>query len=79
MVIDFSPHNRLLIVGDTLNRGGNIPRLPPKMVSSDLRQAVDSVERLAQLDIDIMCFGHGRPLIGDVSSKMQTLLDKVKY
>jgi len=75
----FSPRNRLLIVGDALNRGGNIPRLPPKMVSSDLRQAVDSVKRLARLDIDILCFGHGRPLVGDVSSKMQRLLDKVKY
>ena len=75
----FSPRNKLLIVGDALNKGGSAPRFPPRMVSTDPAQAIDSVKRMAQLDFDIICFGHGRPLTGDVHNKMQKLLEKIKY
>lgn len=73
----FSPQNKLLIVGDALNKGGKIPRLPPKMVSTDLTQARDSVKRLARLDFDILCFGHGKPLTEDVHIKIQKLIEKI--
>jgi len=74
----FSPQNKLLIVGDALNKRRNILRLPPKMASSDLRQAVDSVKRMARLDFDILCLGHGRPLSGDVGTRMRNLIDRIK-
>ena len=74
----FSPQNKLLIVGDALNKRRNILRLPPKMASSDLRQAVDSIKRMARLDFDILCLGHGRPLSGDVNTRMQDLIDRIK-
>jgi len=74
----FSPQNKLLIVGDTLNKRRGILRLPPKIASTDLTQAIDSVKRMAQLDFDILCFGHGRPLTGDVHSKMLDLIEKIK-
>ena len=53
-------------------------RLPPKMASTDLTQAIDSVKRMAQLDFDILCFGHGKPLTKDVHAKMQDLIEKAK-
>ncbi len=71
----FSPQNKLLIVGDALNQR---PQLPPKIVSTDLSQAIDSVKRIAQLDFDILCYGHGRPLTGNVRAKMQQLIEKIK-
>ena len=74
----FSPQNKLLIVGDTLNKRRGILRLPPKMASTNLTQAIDSVKRMAQLDFDILCFGHGRPLTDDVHSKMLDLIEKIK-
>jgi len=74
----FSPQNKLLIVGDTLNKRRGILRLPLKMASTNLTQAIDSVKRMAQLDFDILCFGHGRPLTGDVHSKMLDLIEKIK-
>ena len=74
----FSPQNKLLIVGDALNKRRKILRLPPKMVSTDLAQAIDSVKRMARLDFDILCFGHGWPLTGDVRSKMQDLIEQIK-
>lgn len=75
----FSPRHKLLIVGDALNKGGASLQLPPRMVSSDPAQAIDSVRRIAELDFDIICFGHGRPLTWDVRNKMQKLLNKIKY
>jgi len=75
----FSPRHRLLIVGDALNKGGRMLRLPPRLVSTDQAQAAASVRRLAELEFDIICFGHGRPLTVDARSKMERLLEKIKY
>ncbi len=74
----FSPQNKLLIVADALSKRGQNPRLPYKMVSAGFRQAIDSVKGIAQLDFDILCFGHGQPLTGGVHNKMQDLIEKIK-
>jgi len=74
----FSPKKRLLMVGDALNNRYRDIRLPPKMVSTDLTQAVDSVKRIAQLDFDILCFGHGKPITKDASAKVQELIRKTR-
>ncbi len=71
----FSPQNKLLIVGDALNNLYNI-RPPLKLISNDLPRAIDSIKRIAQLDFDILCFGHGRPLTKDAPAKVQDLLKK---
>ena len=47
----FSSVNKLLIVGDALNGRYQFLRLPPKMTSTGLIQAIDSVKRLAELDL----------------------------
>jgi len=74
----YSPKDKLLIVGDALNKHRKTLRLPPKMASTDLTKAIDSVRRMAQLDFDILCFGHGWPLTGDVGTKMQDLIERTK-
>jgi len=71
----FSPQNKLFIAGDALNNLYNI-RPPLKLISSNLEQAIDSIKRIAQLDFDIICFGHGRPLTRYASAKVQDLLKK---
>jgi glyoxylase-like metal-dependent hydrolase (beta-lactamase superfamily II) len=72
----FSPKKKLLIVGDTLNNRHQNLHLPPRMVSTDLTQAIDSVKRIAQLDFDILCFGHGKPLTNDASARVSDLIKK---
>lgn len=72
----FSPQEKLLIVGDALNNRYKNIRLPPKFVSTDPPQAIDSIKRIAQLDFDILCFGHGKPLTKDASAKVQDLIKK---
>ena len=61
-------------MGDALNSRYKNVRLPPKFVSTDLSQATDSVKRIARLDFDILCFGHGRPIIKDASARVQDLI-----
>ncbi len=72
----FSQRNKLLIVGDALRKRRKTLYLPPKMVSSDLSQAVESIKRMAQLDFNILCFGHGLPLSDGTYAKMQDLIKR---
>ncbi len=74
----FSPQKKLLMVGDAINNRYKTLRLPPKMVSTNLKQAIDSVKGLTQLDFDILCFGHGRPLTTSARTKVRELMEKTK-
>jgi glyoxylase-like metal-dependent hydrolase (beta-lactamase superfamily II) len=69
----FSPQKRLLIVGDALNNRRRHLHFPPRMVSTDLAQAIDSVKRMAQLDFDILYCGHGQPITEGASTKVRDL------
>jgi len=71
----FSAKYKLLIVGDALNKRH---WLPPRMVSTDHRQAINSIRRMAELDFDILCYGHGRPLVRDARARMQGWLEKLE-
>jgi glyoxylase-like metal-dependent hydrolase (beta-lactamase superfamily II) len=72
----FSPKKKLLIVGDTLNNRLKALRLPPKDISSNMPQAIDSVKRLAQIDFDILCCGHGKPVIGGASARVRDWIER---
>ena len=74
----FSPGNKLLIVGDALVRSRKSLGLPHKMVSIDRTQAIDSVKEMAELEFDMLCFGHGRPLTKDARAKLLELIEKTK-
>ena len=73
----YSPKNKLLIVGDALVKRHKAPQLPLKMVSTNRAQAIDSVKEMAQLDFDILCFGHGRPLTNGARTKLLELIGKI--
>jgi glyoxylase-like metal-dependent hydrolase (beta-lactamase superfamily II) len=72
----YAPQRRLLIVGDALNNRHREIRFPPRMVSINQAQAVDSIKKLARLDFDILCFGHGKPIIGDASARVRDLIKR---
>ncbi len=73
----YSPQKKLLIVGDALRKRRQNPCLPSKMASRNYQLAIDSIKRIAYLDFDIMCFGHGRPITKDVSAKVRDLIKNV--
>jgi glyoxylase-like metal-dependent hydrolase (beta-lactamase superfamily II) len=74
----FAPRHKLLIVGDVLVKHSQSIHFPHKSASTDLSQAVKSVQRLAGLDFEIICFGHGRPLTENARAKLQALAARAK-
>lgn len=64
----------VLFTGDTVFSGGRAVSLSapyPKSSRSDLKQ---SLSRLAALDFDVLCGGHGTPLVGGASDRLNELL-----
>jgi len=74
----YSPKYKLLIVGDALVKSHNAPQLPHRMVTTNYAQAMNSIRKMAQLDFDTLCFGHGRPLTGDVRTQLTELVEKTR-
>jgi glyoxylase-like metal-dependent hydrolase (beta-lactamase superfamily II) len=68
----FHPALKVLIAGDALGHwGGRFPvytygklRFPVAAYSEDVRAAARSVRKLAALEPDVICFGHGTELYG---------------
>jgi len=73
----YSPQNKMMLVGDALVKSLNNPNLPHRMVAMNFKEAVESVKKIAALDIDILCFGHGKPLYENVNAKLLKLVEKI--
>jgi glyoxylase-like metal-dependent hydrolase (beta-lactamase superfamily II) len=71
----YAPEYKLLFVGDALQRRRKKLRLPAKMVSTDMEEAIASVKVMAELDLEIICFGHGRPLFEDAHGRLVGLIE----
>ena len=56
------PKERLVIAGDVLAHRFGL-RLPSKAFTVDISKEIRSIKRLASLDFDIICFGHGSPIL----------------
>ena len=67
----WQPARRLLFCGDVLFNAPNL-RLPFAFLTVDMAENVRSVGRLAALEAEVVCFGHGRPL---TQNSAQTLRD----
>lgn len=65
----------VLFTGDTLfSDGKRLSRSLP-MPGTDRRHYRTSVERLASLDFDVLCGGHGAPLVGGASNAVRRLVE----
>lgn len=42
-------------------------------------QAWDSLRRQAELDVDIACFGHGNPVVGEISSSSPSASESLRW
>ena len=63
------PHQGgVLFVGDA---GGNMFGLGYAPIYEDLDMGQRSLGRLARLDFEVACFGHGRPLIGGAAARFR--------
>ena len=74
----YAPRKKLIFVADALKKRHDILSLPLKTATSDINQAIFSVKKMAKLEIDTICFGHGRPVTKDAKGSLLKLLEKVK-
>ena len=71
----YAPALRLLFSGDVLQlRNGRLTG-PHQVFSDDLEEARRSVGRLAELDVDTICFAHYPPLRGGARDALRDLAD----
>jgi glyoxylase-like metal-dependent hydrolase (beta-lactamase superfamily II) len=65
----WQPLRRILITGDALF---NLPslRLPLAAFTQDMREAKRSIAKLAKLQPEVICFGHGEPMLKDSAKRL---------
>jgi glyoxylase-like metal-dependent hydrolase (beta-lactamase superfamily II) len=66
--------DRLLICGDAIDHRRGRLGPPPKAFTTDMDQALASVRRMAELDFEVLCTGHGPPLVGGAGDKVRALV-----
>lgn len=67
------PESGLLLTGDTIGEHEGAVVLGP--FNTDRSQAWRSLQRLAALNIDVACFGHGQPVIGCAGNALRAATD----
>jgi len=71
----YAPRLRLLFTGDALQLARGRLARPHQVFSDDLAEARRSVARLAELDVDTICFAHYPPLRGGASAALRGLAE----
>jgi glyoxylase-like metal-dependent hydrolase (beta-lactamase superfamily II) len=71
------PAEKLLITGDVVNHMGNRLGPPPKPFTADMDQAIMSLRRLAALEFDVLCPGHGTPVVGGAAEQLWAMLEEL--
>ena len=65
----------ILFTGDTLLANGRSFFRPFPFPGSDDDLYFNSLEKLAELDFDVACVGHGTPIIGGADKALRSLMD----
>jgi glyoxylase-like metal-dependent hydrolase (beta-lactamase superfamily II) len=68
---------RVLIGGDVMM---NLPwglSVPTRAASPDWAAVKQSIRKVADMSVDVLCVGHGNPIIGGASAKVQALSQKI--
>ena len=73
-IVLWLPDERLLFAGDAMGYRRNRLEVPDSRVSEDPGLAKSSLERLAALDVDGICFSHFRPLPQGARAALERLV-----
>jgi glyoxylase-like metal-dependent hydrolase (beta-lactamase superfamily II) len=68
------PSEGLLICGDAIDHRRGRLGPPPKAFTMDMDQAITSIRRMAELEFDILCPGHGTPLVGRADELVRAMV-----
>lgn len=72
----FLEQEGLVIVGDVLVHRFGL-RLPTRFFTVDIAQEIQSVKRLAEVDFEVIAFGHGSPLMHRARSRVARFADRL--
>ncbi len=75
----YQPERQILFCGDAIFNENPATRKPGmglylRPLTLDNAQAAQSVRRLATLPVQVICFGHGEPIVGDAQEQMRLLI-----
>lgn len=73
----YHPQRKIAIVGDALNYRRGRLGAPPPMFTPDMAQAHASIRKIAALDIEVCCFGHGPPLLQNAGQQVRAFADSL--
>lgn len=73
-IVLYFPSERLLICGDAISHRANRLGPPPKPFTVDMDQAIASLHRLAELEFDVLCPGHGAPIVSGADEQVRALV-----
>ncbi|MFC7328661.1 MBL fold metallo-hydrolase [Marinactinospora rubrisoli] len=69
------PGPRVLFTGDAVAANGDEVILG--VFNTDRARAIRSLRRLAELDVDVVCFGHGEPVVGGAAAALRAAAERV--
>ncbi len=73
----YLPSKRVIIVGDTLQYKLSRKLSPPsERVTQDFEEAVRSLEKLIDLDFEVICFSHFSPLRRNARESLRRMLER---
>jgi glyoxylase-like metal-dependent hydrolase (beta-lactamase superfamily II) len=72
------PEKRLLFGGDVMMRMVWGLMLPVPAFTVNMSEAKRSIRKVAGMNLDILCFGHGRPLIGNAAAQIHAFAGKLR-
>lgn len=67
----YHPARQIILVGDALNYKFGRVGAPPRLFTPNPAQAYASIRKLAALDFEVCCFGHGPPLLHNARQRVQ--------
>jgi glyoxylase-like metal-dependent hydrolase (beta-lactamase superfamily II) len=73
----YHPGRKIAVVGDAINYKGGRLGAPPRLFSDDLGQARRSIQKLAALDFEACCFGHGPPLVHGAARQVRAFANSL--
>jgi hydroxyacylglutathione hydrolase len=75
----YHPGRGIVLVGDALNHRSDRLGAPPPMFTPDMEQAYASIRKIAALEFDVCCFGHGPPLLENAQQQVRAFADSLSW
>jgi glyoxylase-like metal-dependent hydrolase (beta-lactamase superfamily II) len=73
----YNPERGIAVVGDALNHRRGRLGAPPHKFTPDMKEARASIRKIANLDFEVCCFGHGPPLLQKAREQVQAFAESL--